>query len=82
MALHIMRFKLEEMRQINNPPNSFRDHVATFALYGKYLLILSLRITTPAMAGIETSMYCVYTLALVDFSIPERLWLFALRFGR
>ena len=82
LALHMMRFKLQEMRHLNNPPIPIMDHVATFALYGKYLLVLCLRIATPAMAGIETSMYCVYTLFLVDLSISERLWLLALRFGR
>ncbi|KAL9629993.1 MAG: hypothetical protein Q9204_004960, partial [Flavoplaca sp. TL-2023a] len=51
MTLHMMRSKLEEMRQLNNPLNWFMDYVTFIIVYGGYLFCMCLRIIAPVMAG-------------------------------
>ncbi|CAO1596208.1 hypothetical protein XANCAGTX0491_000060 [Xanthoria calcicola] len=82
MALHYMYVRFEKERQIHNPPTSWNDHVAGFSVATLYLLLLCGRIRGLGPALLETSIYGVYTILLFDFSRFERLWLFALRFGR
>ncbi|KAL8663955.1 MAG: hypothetical protein Q9168_008003 [Polycauliona sp. 1 TL-2023] len=82
MALHYMRLRAKAEQQIHNPPISWWDHMANFSMMSFYVLLLCTRITSDGAAAFETFIYCLYTVELFTFSTAERVWLFALRFGR